>query len=103
MDPQFHALLCGNKVRTEDIKALETAGVDSAKMFGHIAKTDEKFALFIKRICNVDPEARGEDAVPSARLYMAWEACKKRAEVEFEAEAQRAVNRLPVQLAIDDH
>ena len=64
MDPQFHALLCANKVRPEDITKLGTAGIDSAKMFGHIAKSDEKFALFIKRICNIDPETRGEDAPP---------------------------------------
>ena len=51
---------------------------------------------------NVDPETRPADFLPAARLTIAWEACKKRAEVETEANAQRAVNRLPVQLAIDD-
>ena len=33
---------------------------------------------------------------------MAWEVCRNRTEVEKEASAQRAVSRMPVQLAIDD-
>ena len=67
--------------------ALGDSDCDSTAVYGHIAKTEEKFYLYIKRVLNVDPDARGEDAVPAARLFMAWEACRKRAEVETEAMA----------------
>jgi hypothetical protein len=101
LDPQFHAILCQCRVKPEHIAALGDADCDSSAVFGPIAKTEETFYLYIKRILNVDPDARGEDAVPAARLFMAWEVCRKRTEVETEATAQRAVNRMPVQLAID--
>ena len=102
LDPQFHAILCQAKVKPEHMAALGDADCDSAGVFGHIAKTEEKFLVFLKRVLNLDPDTRGEDAIPAARLTMAWESCRKRTEVEVEATAQRAVNRIPIQLAIDD-
>ena len=61
-----------------------------------------KFAKFIKDICGVDPDARGTDAIPSARLFTAWESCKKRNEVETEQTAHRAVQNLPPTVSADD-
>ena len=52
---------------------------------------------------NLDDDVRPADAVPIAKLVMAWEVCRKRTEVETEVAAQRAVNHLPPQFAIDDH
>ena len=80
LNPQFHAILCQCKVKSEHIAALGDADCDSAAVFGHIAKTEEKFYVYIKRILNADPDAKGEDAVPAARLFMAWEVCRKRTE-----------------------
>jgi hypothetical protein len=103
LDPQFHAILCQAKVKKEHMVLLGNNDCDSTAVFGHIAKDEEKFALYLKRVLNVDPEARPEDSVPSARLHIAWATCKKRCEVEVEVAAQRAVNRMPVQLAVDDY
>ena len=83
--------------------ALGDAGVESAAIFGHVARTEEKLLKFLKTTLNLDDDARPADAVPIARLVMAWEMCRKRTEVETEVVAQRAVNHLPPQLAIDDH
>ena len=52
---------------------------------------------------NLDDDVRPADAVPIAKLVMAWEVCRKRTELETEVAAQRAVNHPPPQLAIDDH
>ena len=71
LDPQFHAILCQAKVRQKDIVKLAAADCDTAAVFGHVAKSDERFALFIKRVLNLDPEARGEDAIPAARFSRA--------------------------------
>ena len=103
LDPRFLAILTQAEVDTAHMKLLGDAGCKSSQIYGYIGKTEEKLLLFLKRVLNLDPEVRGEDSIPAAKLTIAWEACRKRAEVEVEANAQRAVNRLPPQLTIDDH
>ena len=78
-------------------------GCDTIGIFSHIAKKDEDFFRFLKDALALDPSTNGLHAIPVAKLFMAWESCKKRSEVETEANAQRAANHLPPQLAIDDY
>ena len=71
LDPRFAAILSQSKVSAVHQAALGDAGVDNSDVFGHIARNEDKFYLFMKRVLNLDPDARGEDAVPAARLFMA--------------------------------
>ena len=103
LDGKIIAILAQNKVTEAHMAALGDAGVESAAIFGHVARTEEKLLKFLKTTLNLDDDARPADAVPIAKLVMAWEMCRKRTEVETEVAAQRAVNHLPPQLAIDDH
>ena len=103
LEPRFAAILNQCKVKVEHMKILGDADITTAQEFGHIAKSDDKFAVFLKRIVNLDPDTRGEDALPSARFFMAWENCKKRNDVETEQSAQRAAQNLPVTVSTDDH
>ena len=92
-----------NKVAEVHMAALGDAGVELAAVYGHVARTEEKLLKFLKSTMNLDNDVKPADAVPIAKLVMAWEVCRKRTEVETEVAAQRAVNHLPPQLAIDDH
>ena len=103
LDPRFQAILNQAKVKPEHQDKLGDAEIESAQEFGHIAKNDDSFLLFLKRVCNLDPETRGEDALPVARLTIAWENCKKRNELESEQNAHRVLQNLPPTLSADDH
>mgnify|MGYP003333722578 CR=1 FL=1 len=103
MDPRLLAIMNQAKVKPEHQDRLGDADIETAQEFGHIAKTDAQFLLFLKRVCNLDPDTRGEDALPVARLTIAWENCKKRNEIETEQNAQRVVQNLPPMLSTDDH
>ena len=50
----------------------------------------------------LDPPNDGRAAIPAAKLTMAWDACRKRTELEIENSAHRAANHLPPQLSVDD-
>ena len=91
LDPRFQAILNQAKVKPEHQDKLGDADIETAHEFGHITKNDDSFLLFLKRVCSLDPEARGEDALPVARLTIAWGNCKKRNEIETEQNAQRVV------------
>ena len=95
MDPRLQAILNQAKVKPEHQDKLGDADIETAQEFGHIAKTDASLLLFLKRVCALDPDARGEDAPPVARLTIAWENCKKRNEIETEQNAQQVVLNLP--------
>ena len=47
------------KVQAAHIEKLGGADCDSAAVFGHFGKTDEKFWAFLKKVLNLDPDARG--------------------------------------------
>ena len=53
-------------------------GFDSMAVFGFVATKEDKFEAFLKKVLNLDPEARGDDALPASRLTMAWTNCRKR-------------------------
>jgi hypothetical protein len=103
LDGKFSAILTQNKVAEVHMAALADAGVESAAIYGHVARTEEKLLKFLKSTMDLDDDVRPSDVVPIAKLVMAWEVCRKRTGVETEVAAQRAVNHLPPQLAIDDH
>ena len=103
MDPRFLAMLSQGRVAKAHMDALGEADCDSAALFGHVASTEIKFLAFIKGLLLLDPDARPLDAIPVAKLTLVWEACRKRTEVEQEADARRAVDHLPPQLSIEDH
>ena len=71
-------------------------------VYAHIGTDEKSFMKYAKDCIGLDPSVNGTHAVPAAKLVMAWEACKKRSEIEVESNAHRAVNHLPPQLAIDD-
>ena len=77
LDPRFQAILNQAKVKPEHQDKLGDADIETAQEFGHIAKNDDSFFLFLKRVCNLDPDARGEDALPVARLTIAWETARR--------------------------
>ena len=62
----------------------------------------ENFYTLAWTTLTLDDDTRPDDALPIAKLPMAWESCKKRSEVETEAAAHRAVKHLPPQLAVED-
>ena len=82
LDSRFAAILNQCRVPAATMKLMGDKDVDSMGVFGHIASTEQKLELFCKRVLNLDPETRGEDTVPVARLTMAWEQCRKRGEIE---------------------
>ena len=103
LDPRLAAVFNQAKVSLELMVKVGDAGIETTQEFAHIAHTTEKFYLFLKEVLNLDGEARGEDIVPSSRMYTAWDICRKRTDVETETSAQRAALRLPMQLGIEDH
>ena len=66
LDPRFAAILAQNDVPTEHSDKLATAGYKNSALFGHVAKSEERVELFLKRTLNLDPETRGEDTLPVA-------------------------------------
>ena len=102
MDARFQAMLTQNQIDVAHMEALGNGGCVSAPIFGHVAPTEDKLKLYLKAVCNLDPDTRVQDAIPVAKFVILWESCRKRTEVETEAAALRSVNRLPPQLTLDD-
>ena len=96
--PRFLSLLQQNDVSLENIAKLGTAGCKTIALFGHVGKDEARLEAYLKAVLNLDPTARAEDFIPVAQLVIVWTACRKRSEVETEAQAQRVVNHLPPQL-----
>ena len=104
LEPRFLSLLQQNDVSEENMAKLGTAGCKTMALFGHIGGKDEaRLEAYLKAVLNLDSQARPEDFIPIAQLVIVWTACKKRAEVETEVQAQRVVNHLPPQLTAEDH
>ena len=95
-------MLLESKVPEATCKLLGDNDVDSAALFGNLAKDDEQFLKFLKVALDVDPEARAKDFILAGRLRMVWEACKVRTVVEIKQQAERQMARLPPQLNIGD-
>ena len=51
--------------------ALGDAGVESAAIYGHVARTEEKLLKFLTSTMNLDDDVRPADTVPIAKLVMA--------------------------------
>ena len=103
LDPRFLALLQQNEVSTENMAKLGNAGCKSMALFGHVGRDEARLEAYLKSVLNLDAQARAEDIIPVAQLVIVWTACRKRAEVETEAQAQRVVNHLPPVLTAEDH
>ena len=103
LDPRFSAMLSQAKVAKAHMDVLGDADVESAAIFGHLARSEEKLLELFKSVLNLDADTRPLDAIPIAKLTLVWEACRKRTEVEQEASARRAVDHLPPQLTLEDH
>ena len=86
-------MLSQAKITKAHMDIVGDSDVESKATFGHIARIEEKFLAFLKSILALDPDLRPLDAIPIAKLTLVWEACRKRAEVEQEASARRAVSR----------
>ena len=102
LDPRFLALLQQNEVAPEHMDALGLAGCKTMALYGHCGSTEERLEKFLKATLGLDVDARVTDAIPIAQLTIVWSACRKRQEVETEAQAQRAANHLPPQLTVED-
>ena len=103
LDPRFLSLLQQNDVSEENMGKLGTAGCKTMALFGHIGKDEASLGEYLKAVLNLDSSARPQDFIPIAQLVIVWTACRKRTEVETEAQAQRVVNHLPPQLTAEDH
>ena len=103
LDPRFLAILDQNRVPDNHKKLLGDAGCDTIQMFAHVGADTAELKLFLKRVLDLDPETRGQDAIPFARLSIACGTCRKRTSLEEDTAAQRAVHNLPLQLSVDDH
>ena len=104
LEPRFLSLLQQNDVPEENMAKLGAAGCKTMALFGHIGGKDEaRLEAYLKAVLNLNSQARPEDFIPIAQLVIVWTACKKRAEVETEVQAQRVVTHLPPQLTAEDH
>ena len=103
LDSRLLSLLSANDVPPEQLDKIGNANVKTTAIFGQITKDEKRFAAWCKKILNLDADTNPEDMIPIAQLTIVGQACLKRAEVETEAAAQRAVNHLPPQLSILDH
>lgn len=98
LDPRFLSMLLEAKIPEKICVLLGDAGVDSATLFGKMCKDGAAFESYLKDVLSVDPVARPADMVLQGRLWMVWEGCGIRADVEVRAQAERAVARLPPQI-----
>ena len=103
LDPRFSAMLSQAKISKALMDILGDADVESAAIFGHLARSEENFLELLKSVLNLDADTRPLDAIPIAKLTLVWEACRKRTEVEQEASARRPIDHLPPQLTLEDH
>ena len=70
LDLRLAAVLTHCKVKKEHMDLLGNSDCDSAQVFAHVAKTDEKFDKYLKSVFKLDPDTRGEDTIPAARLHI---------------------------------
>ena len=103
LDPRFSAMLSQAKISKAHMDAFGDAEVESAAIFGRLARSEEKILDLLKSVLTLDADARPLDAIPIAKLTLVWEACRKRTEVEQEHSARRAMDHLPPQLSLEDH
>lgn len=54
LDPRFAAILSQAKVSKAHIDLLGDADCESAVVFGHIARAEEKFITFLRGVLNLD-------------------------------------------------
>lgn len=102
LDARFQAMLTQNQIDLAHMEALGNGGCTSAPIFGHLAQTQEKLKEYLKAVCNLDSDVRIQDSSPIVKLLILWESCRKRTDVETEAAAHRAVNRLLLLLTVED-
>ena len=70
LDPRFSAMLSQAKISKAHMDAFGDAEVDSATIFGHLARSEEKFLDLFKGVLNLDADARPLDAIPIAKLTL---------------------------------
>ena len=99
LDPHFLAMLTQGKISEELMNKIGKAEVENAAIFGRLAADEKSFVKWCEGNLNLDPVA---DAIKIAKLVLIWEAARKRTDVETDLAAQRAAQRLPPQLRIED-
>ena len=102
LEPRFLSILTSARVPEAQMDLLGDGDFDTAAIFANVARNDAAFESFCKDVLNVDPAVRPADFLLRARLTTAWESCKTRSAVETRAEAERAAQQLPPQIAIGD-
>ena len=102
LDPKLAAILNQCEVRSEDMDKLGDGGCLTVGVYARVGLNEAGFMKYVKDVLGLDPPNDGTAAIPAAKLIMAWDACRKRTEVEIENSAHRAANHLPPQLSVDD-
>ena len=103
LDPKLAAILNQCNVRAQDMDKLGDGDCLTIGVFARVGLDEKGFMKYMADVLGLNPQVDGTHAIPAAKHIMAWDAAKKRTEVEIETHAQRAAHHLPPQLAVDDY
>ena len=90
LEPRLLAILQSAKIPEDTMTTLGKAGVDTVGVLAHMGEDGPAFRKFMKAMLNIDPDVKAEDMLLASKMMIVWSACRKRAELEIEQEAQRA-------------
>ena len=103
MEPRLRAIMEGLKVDVATMNTIARAGGETIALYGHLGHDEPAMRTWLSQVLTLDPTARPEDSLKLAKLIIAWEACRKRHDVELEVNAKRAIENLPPQITKEDH
>ena len=69
LDPRFSAMLAQAKISKAHMDILGDADVESSAIFGHLARSEEKFLELLKSMLTLDADVRPLDAIPHREAY----------------------------------
>ena len=102
VEPRLLSMLTHAKVPNDKIEILGNKDLGSMTVFGNIArgeKAEERFELFLKNVLNIDAVADPDHFGIAARITSVWQSARIEAVIKTTAEAERAHQQLPPQIA----